>query len=41
MQINANSIVVLNALFVLDFLHNKDLDLNFVASAYDIIKAIK
>ena len=40
MQVNANSIVVLNALFVLDFLHDKDLDLNFIASTYDI-KAIK
>ena len=40
MQINANSIAVLNTLFVLGFLHDKDLDLNFVASAYDI-KAIK
>ena len=39
-QVNANSIVVLNALFVLDFLHDKDLDLNFIASTYDI-KAIK
>ena len=40
MQINANSIAVLNTLFVLGFLHDKDLDLNFVVSAYDI-KAIK
>ena len=40
MHVDANSIVVLNTLFVLDFHHDKDLDLNFVASAYDI-KAIK
>lgn len=40
MQTNANSIVVLNSLFFLGFLHDKDLDLNFVASAYDI-KTIK
>ena len=40
MQINANSIAVLNALFVLGFLHDKDLDLNFIASTFDI-KAIK
>ena len=40
MQFNANSIVVLNALFVLGFLHDKDLDFNFIASTYDI-KAIK
>ena len=40
MQVNANSISVLNALFVLGFLHDKDLDLNFIASAY-VIKAIK
>ena len=32
MQINANSIVVINTLFALDFLHEKDLDLIFVAS---------
>ena len=36
MQINANFIVVLNTLFVLRFLHDKDLDLNFVTYAYDI-----
>ena len=40
MQVNANSIVILNTLFVLDFLHDKDLDLNFITSAFDI-KAIK
>lgn len=40
MQINVNSIAILNALFVLGFLHDKDLNLNFIASAYDI-KAIK
>ena len=40
MQVNANSIAVLNALFVLGFLHDKDLHLNFIPSAYDI-KAIK
>ena len=36
MQINTNSIIVLNALFILGFLHDKDLGLNFVTSAYDI-----
>lgn len=40
MQINANFIVVLIALFVLGFLHDKDLDLNSVALASDI-KTIK
>ena len=40
MQVNVNSIVVLNALFILGFLHDKYLDLNFIASAYGI-KAIK
>ena len=40
MQVNANSIVILNTLFVLDFLHDKDLDLDFILSVYDI-KAIK
>ena len=40
MQINANFVAVLNAFFVLGFLHDKDHDLNVVASTYDI-KAIK
>ena len=40
MQINANSIALLNALFILGFLHDKDLDLNLIASTFNI-KAIK
>ena len=37
MQLNANPVGVLNATFVLGLIHNIDLDLDFIASIYDIV----
>ena len=37
MQVNANTITILNGIFVLDLIHDIDLDLNFVASTYNLV----